>query len=677
MRYLMTGIVLLAICFIIPPVALADFTESAQFGRGDTTSLAWGDCDNDGDLDLAVGNALYEQNYLYINNGDGTFTQSAQFGTGKTYSVAWGDCDNDGDLDLAVGNYAQQNYLYVNNGDGTFTSQAQFGMGYTRSVAWGDYDNDGDLDLAVGNVGQSYLYVNNGDGTFTESTQFGTGGTFSVAWGDYDNDGDLDLAVGNYDNQENYLYVNNGDGTFTESKQFGTGKTRSVAWGDYDNDGDIDIVVGNVGQRYLYINNGDGTFTEQAQFGTGNTQSIAWGDYDNDGDIDLAVATASYQQNYLYINLGDAGFASQPQFGTGYSISIAWGDYDNDGDLDLAVGNNGQSYLYINNEDDDDYLSIHLIGHYHDQGFGYSNRDGTGAKVFIYEQGYLGDDDHLLGFREIEANGGYCGQDSIEAEFGLPYDDYVDILVIWPGSDGSHIEEHWDSVAKTQFLTLHEGGGIDVDVCLLSFTATAEGSTIALRWQVQTTPPMAGGEQILGFNLYRRELGGDYGGGGDGVRTDGHPSLREYDVDTWTKVNDHLITGENPYTYTDSDVESGVAYEYKLEAMLDIGAETLGTTQTTAGLPPPSFAILALYPNPASDILTCLLALPSAGAVELTLYDLSGRLVIERLMEVTEPSETEAVLDVSGLASGVYTLRASMGNVEVSPACGGVAVVVR
>jgi len=207
-------------------------------------------------------------------------------------------------------------------------------------------------------------------------------------------------------------------------------------------------------------------------------------------------------------------------------------------------------------------------------------------------------------------------------------------------------------------------------IVLEHFSAYPEGSTISLRWQVQTTPPMAGGEQIAGFNLYRRELTTEMSSLGDDM---GH----SLPIDDWLKVNEHLITGENPYTYTDSSVESGVAYEYKLEAVLDSGAETLGTTQTTAGLPPASFAILALYPNPASDTLTCLLALPSAGAVELALYDLSGRLVVERRIEVTEPSEMEVFLDVSGLASGVYTIKASLGGVEVSPACGGVAVVVR
>jgi len=204
------------------------------------------------------------------------------------------------------------------------------------------------------------------------------------------------------------------------------------------------------------------------------------------------------------------------------------------------------------------------------------------------------------------------------------------------------------------------------EVTLDHFSAQAEGSAIAINWTVETTPPMAGGENILGFNLYRREINNNIAAEVSNLGC------------IWTKVNTGLITGENPYTYTDSDVESGVAYEYKLEAVLaDDSPETLGTTQATAGLPPAPFAILALYPNPASDYLTCLLAVPEGVVVKLSLHDLSGRLVLKQQLEPTEPTELEAMFDVSGLASGVYTLRASYDGAEESPACGGVAVVVR
>ncbi len=199
------------------------------------------------------------------------------------------------------------------------------------------------------------------------------------------------------------------------------------------------------------------------------------------------------------------------------------------------------------------------------------------------------------------------------------------------------------------------GCQLGTDVELISFNAQAKGNTISITWHVQTTE----GEQIAGFNLYRREMIDEMTSLGE----DRYPRLLE---DNWQKINPDLITGENPYSYTDSHVDFGVAYQYKLEAVLAADApEILGTTQATAGQPI-SFSILALYPNPSSDNLTCLLALPEAGPVELTLYDISGRLVLERRFEATEPTEMEAVIDVSNLASGVYTLRANQGGLEAS-----------
>jgi len=202
-------------------------------------------------------------------------------------------------------------------------------------------------------------------------------------------------------------------------------------------------------------------------------------------------------------------------------------------------------------------------------------------------------------------------------------------------------------------------------IILERFVAQVEGETITLHWSVQATES----EQIIGFNLYRRELIA-------GMSSLGEDVYLRHPVDSWLAVNFHLITGENPYAFTDFTVEQGVAYEYQLEVVLDIGTENLGLTQATVRFPS-SFAILATYPNPATDTLTCLLTVPSDGVVNLALYDLSGRVVLKKRVEVSEPTELSAELDVSGLASGVYTLRASSDCGEVSPACGGVAVVVR
>ncbi len=450
----------------------AAFTAELQFGTGATIPVAWGDYDRDGDQDLAVGH-FGSTNRLFVNDGAGGFTEQVQFGTGATFAVAWADFDNDGDLDLAVGRgNNQQNYLYINYGDGTFSQTAQFGLLRTIAVAWGDADGDGDLDLAVGNgilgvAEQNYLYVNGGNGTFTAVPEFGLGQTCALVWGDCDNDGDLDLAVGNGgfgQEGQNYLYTNNGDGTFTSRPEFGLGDTAALAWGDCDNDGDLDLAVGNWNTTgcALYVNNGDGTFSGHAEFGSHDTNTLAWGDADNDGDLDLATGNGDFtsaEQNDLYINNDDGTFTETAQFGLGSTDGVAWGDSDGDGDLDVAVGNEhtpGQNYLYRNGGDEGPSLIVRLQGRFHDHGAGFSNRDGIGAKVAVFAAGHVGEADQLLGYREVEAHGGFSAQNQIAPHFGLAGHATVDLRITWPGSAGSHQVQDLAGVAVGQSILIEE-----------------------------------------------------------------------------------------------------------------------------------------------------------------------------------------------------------------------------
>ena len=113
-------------------------------------------------------------------------------------------------------------------------------------------------------------------------------------------------------------------------------------------------------------------------------------------------------------------------------------------------------------------------------------------------------------------------------------------------------------------------------------------------------------------------------------------------------------------------MESGKAYEYKLEAVLvDQSAQTLGTCQVTTEQSI-SFAITKLYPNPASDVLNITLTLPQAEEVTLELYDISGRVVANKEIALNTPGEFTEQLDVSGLANVVYTLRVTQGSVSAS-----------
>ncbi|MFA6468049.1 MAG: FG-GAP-like repeat-containing protein [Bacteroidota bacterium] len=148
---------------------------------GNSFGSSVGDIDNDGDLDIFVANHENTAAFLYKNNGDGTFAKVSAdpVVTQNGYSVgsAFGDLDNDGDLDLMVtnafsGSVAAKNFLYLNNGNGTFenvdTGIVANDPGWSYGVAFGDYDRDGDLDIATGNCfganQNNSLYRNEGNG---------------------------------------------------------------------------------------------------------------------------------------------------------------------------------------------------------------------------------------------------------------------------------------------------------------------------------------------------------------------------------------------------------------------------------------------------------------------------------------------------------------------------------
>jgi hypothetical protein len=335
---------------------LGEFTDSGQsLGSFNTESVALGDVDGDGDLDVVEGN-FSEGNRIWINDGSGTFTDSGQsLGSFTTFSLALGDIDGDGDLDIVEGNYhCEGNRIWINDGSGTFTDSGQsLGSYFTYLVALGDVDGDGDLDIVAGNsqLEGNRIWINDGSGTFTDSGQsLGSFKTFSLALGDIDGDGDLDIVAGN-DNDGNRIWINDGSGTFSDSGQsLGSYDTDSLALGDIDGDGDLDIVEGNDGQRNrIWTNDGSGTFSDSGQsLGSYYTQSIALGDVDGDGDLDIVAG--NYDGNRIWINDGSGTFTDSGQSLDNYETqSVALGDVDGDGDLDIVAGNFGQgNRIYLN-----------------------------------------------------------------------------------------------------------------------------------------------------------------------------------------------------------------------------------------------------------------------------------------------------------------------------------------
>ena len=348
------------------------------------TSMALGDLDGDGDLDIAVADEHDNVVTTYRNDGDATFVFIEGYSTGLTFSIALGDLNGDGALDLVTGNWFENGVsVRLNNGDGTFGSSVTYDSGaMPHSVAIGDLDGDGDADLVVSNAGTTFdigttvsVLQNNGDGTFSAPVAFDVGDIpFGVHLADLDGDGDLDLAVSDYWSDEVSVLLNHGDATFASHVTSSAGRgPYDVTSGDFNGDGHPDLALVNRHGNTLSVlpNLGDGVFMDVVVQDVGlKPVAVAIGDLNGDGNLDLAVTNRMEPfadgTISLLFNLGDGTFQKQVVLDTGDGPEgIVIGDLDGDDDLDLAVSNV-----------DGDSVSVHL-----------NHGDGTFADAVTYSTG--------------------------------------------------------------------------------------------------------------------------------------------------------------------------------------------------------------------------------------------------------------------------------------------------
>ena len=454
--------------------SLTNATFSALKNNSRSTyGIAWGDYDNDNDLDFYLSN-YFLPNDLYQNDGYGNFTNVAASpindsdpGTG----VAWGDYDNDGYLDLynvklSIGGGLHPNKLFHNNGNGTFTDATPAVLadtGYSYGMGWADYDLDGDIDLFFTNdtyygTGDK-LMRNEGGGSFTDvsSSALPPTGDYDegIAWGDYNNDGYPDIYITKWGaSRSNLLLKNDGDGTFSDvtapplnitSGSFG------CSWGDYDNDGYLDLFVTcRSSANHLLHNNHNGTFTDATSgpLGTvGPTVDAAWGDYDNDMDLDLFLVNNKAKDKLLRNDGGtfvDITGSAVALIDTLDNTSAAWGDYDKDGDIDLLVSayqQYGNNLLKNRVGTNNHWLHVNLVGTN-------ANKFGIGARVRVVAGG-------VSQIRQIEGGSNLFSQNSLTAEFGLgPYTKADTVEVRWPTTArGVTIKTN---VSANQVITVNE-----------------------------------------------------------------------------------------------------------------------------------------------------------------------------------------------------------------------------
>jgi trimeric autotransporter adhesin len=371
------------------PGAAPSFAAPIAFDAAtNPASVALGDFNGDGELDLAVANLNSNNASVLLNTtvlGAATivpdFPQAATptVGVGSVpVSVAVGDINGDGKPDLVVANFLYNGRVSVllnttTPGAATpsFAPEMDFATGrYPRSVAVADLNGDGRPDLVVATGGSNTVSVllnmtTPGATTpsFATSVDFATGANpFSLMVADLNGDGKPDLVVANRESDNVSVLLNTttpGATTpsFATQVTFAVGNDpESVAVSDLNGDGKPDLVVANYnyhgsGSISVLLNTttpGAATpsFAAQVSFAVGNNpESVAIGDFNGDGRPDLVVANHGSNTVSVLLNTTPPGavvpaFAAQVDFATGVRpIAVAVADLNGDGKPDLAFVN--------------------------------------------------------------------------------------------------------------------------------------------------------------------------------------------------------------------------------------------------------------------------------------------------------------------------------------------------
>ena len=404
------------------------------------------DYNNDGFKDIFVLRGGWKgafgklPNSLLRNNGNGTFTdvtkESGLLSFHPTQTATWADFNNDGWLDVFVGNETTPGEethpcdLYINNKNGTFTeiaSKANCAItDFVKGVTSGDYNNDGLTDIFISTLtGKKILLKNesaNGIIKFEDvSKQAGLTNnvtrTFPCWFWDYDNDGWLDILVCGYE--------------FTESLAYYAAAEASGA------------PVNNSGKVFLFRNKHDGTFEDvSAKVGLNKiafAMGSNFGDIDNDGYLDFYLGTGNPQlksavPNKLFKNINGEKFldvttsARVGNLQKGHAVSFA--DFDNDGNEDIYIKMGGaysgdayENSLYLNpGQNNNNWINLSLEGTI-------SNKAAIGARIKVT---FKENNVERSVYRDVNSGGSF-GSNPLQQHIGLGKATSVEkIEVSWP-----------------------------------------------------------------------------------------------------------------------------------------------------------------------------------------------------------------------------------------------------
>ncbi len=459
--------------------------EAGLSGITGGLNLIHADYDNDGHLDILVlrggwwGSEGEIPNSLLRNKGDGTFEdvtiEAGLLDFVPSQTAVWVDVDNDGWLDLFVGNESKgqeinfasvpgrKDYpcqLFLNQRDGSFREMAaEAGIGlsaFVKGVATGDFNADGRPDIFVSVLGgNNKLYMNEtqekGSPKFREmGEQAGVQGpfySFPVWIWDFDQDGLDDIFVSGYGSEESIPHV----------------------MGAYFSNARVEAIL-----PKLYKNNGDDTFSDvSAEMGLDLplfSMGCIFGDLNNDGYPDFYVGTGVPELDALipsqfYVNKGGKGFYNATlSSGLGHlqkGHGIAMGDLDNDGNLDIYAvmggafeGDTYQNVLFQNSGTDNNWVKIGLRGDH-------ANKFGIGAQIEVFVEYQDGE---KMKFYKRVGTGGSFGSSPLTQHIGLGKNvkNISEIKVHW--IDGNYSVDSFKDLVPNSMFELHQGNAEPIEV---------------------------------------------------------------------------------------------------------------------------------------------------------------------------------------------------------------------
>ncbi|CAF2520379.1 unnamed protein product [Rotaria sp. Silwood2] len=333
-------------------------------------SVAVGDFDNDGQMDIVITNYHDDSISIFLGYENGSFTTQVTYSAGYQSWPSWitvGDFNNDNRLDIATSNFNMNNVgIFLGNENGTFDPVRPFSTGDGSSphfVEARDFNNDGILDIAVANYGTNNIVVlfGFGDGSFLLGTAYRTdleSAPYALAIGDFNDDSRLDIAVVNEKSNDISIFLGYGRefyaGVTSYNMGFGS-QPHSVAIGDLNNDGRSDIVVANYGTHNISILLGrsHGVFDSIATYSTGvgsAPYSVSVADFNNDNQLDIVVTNSETDNIAILLGYGNGTFVIEATYSTGARsrpCAVAVGDFNNDNIPDIAIANSGTDNILL------------------------------------------------------------------------------------------------------------------------------------------------------------------------------------------------------------------------------------------------------------------------------------------------------------------------------------------